>query len=570
MKNSSLLALAFLVSCTPPIAVHERTREFASLKEESEIVIKYISYKNGQAIVDKISPSRWAGIDGGFSAGGRQDALIKFFSANTRIKSNSGQKHEACFVGLAQQIQKKFFDPSNPQHAVRDLKGNVPQSKASSDGMLLGLKFDVRINGESKDRNYFFRLPNCLAGKSPIDESHDYEVGAIFKDKFDISKFELHEMAEKEMFGAKRGIAQAAANAGFVINDAPVIPAGKKLPSFELRLEKGATKAVEVYPWKNGSVKDEASAIKLGMILQKYIYENMANQDATNPDMNFIAQKNTKRQFCHTPWLNVGPSGREGIHGMTKERDLKPSPTMDVYAQATAGSDWGVSFYNAPGCTTIANVYGTAKAPKAKPDFTKSVFGNDTFAAKLLFTTANFPNIKDAFAWNSNISEPGSTFREVKPVRHIQMDITVKDSSIKGSDPKLNNWIMYTYYYDPDFDYDKEYKKDLGPNPLATIAKLPKGFLKMRPMGVQYGFGEQDGIIFHGAQTNGVGGRLNGPADNPKGSCLGCHGTSGIEGMPMVPGFLTNTEWIPKAKHLDFSQQFALGKRNFETSFEKK
>ena len=88
-------------------------------------------------------------------------------------------------------------------------------------------------------------------------------------------------------------------------------------------------------------------------------------------------------------------------------------------------------------------------------------------------------------------------------------------------------------------------------------------------MGVQYGFGERDGIIFHGVQTNGVGGRLNGPADNPKGSCLGCHGTSGLDGKAMVPGFLSNKEWLPKTKHLDFSQQFALGKRNFETSFDK-
>lgn len=568
MKKTGLLFCAFLVSCTPPLAIKERKREFASLQVQSEVVIKYISYKNGQTIVDKISPKRWATK---FSNGGRQDALVKFFSANTREKSNSGQKHEACFEGTAQAVQKEFFDASNPQHAIRDLTGDVPQSKASSDGMLLGLKFDLRLNHQNTPKTYFFRLPNCLAGKSPIDESADqYEVGSVLKEKFDPEKFELHASAEHENFRIQRSVAAVDAKAGFVINDDPKIPAGKKMPKFELQLQRNTLKAAEVYPWNKGDITDELSAVKLGIILQKYIYENMANQDPKNPDMNFIAQKNTKRLFCSTPWLNVGPSGREGIHGMTKERDLKPSPTMDVYSQATPGSDWGVSFYNAPGCATIADVYGTPKAPLAKPDFSKAKFGKNTFAAKLLFTTADFPNIKDAFAWNANVSGPGETARSVRPVRHIQMDITVNDPTIKGSNPALNSWIMYTYYYDPNYDYDKEYKKALGPNPLATIAGLPKGFLKMRPMGVQHGFDEEDGIIFHGAQTNGVGGRLNGPADNPKGSCLGCHGTSGVEGRAMVPGFLSNTEWMPKAKHLDFSQQFALGKRNYETAFDAK
>lgn len=567
MKNSMFLMLTLLVSCAPALTIKDQKRELAS---DSEVFIKYISYKNGTTIVDNISPERWMGASGGFSDGGRKDALIKFFSANTRERSNSGLKHEACFQGTAQQIQKKYFDSKKAEHAVRDLTGKVPETRASSDGMLLGLRFNLRINGESKERSYFFRMPNCMAGKSPIDELDQFQVGSILRDKFDIKDFELHAMAEREMESLKRDVAADISAAGFEINDAPVVPAKLKLPTFTLQLDKDTAKGKPTYPWKNGSVLDEAEAIKLGIVLQKYMYDNMVNQDPKNPDMNFIAEKNKKQQFCHTPWLNVGPAGREGIHGLTKERDLKPSPTMDVYAEATPGSDWGISYYNGPGCTTISNVYGTKLKPKAEPDFTKSVFGNDTFAAKLLFTTADFPNLEGSYIWHANVSGPGQTARSVQKVRHLQMDITLKDSSIKGANPKLNNWIMYTYYFDPNYDYDREYKKQLGENPLASIPNLPKGFLKMRPMGVQYGFGEEDGIIFKGAQTNGVGGRLNGPADNPKSSCLGCHGTSGVKGKGMVPGYLSNEEWTATQTHLDFSQQFALGKRNYETEFKKK
>jgi hypothetical protein len=61
----------------------------------------------------------------------------------------------------------------------------------------------------------------------------------------------------------------------------------------------------------------------------------------------------------------------------------------------------------------------------------------------------------------------------------------------------------------------------------------------MRPVGVQFGFEPEESLIFKGAKTNymengvfisrGENALLNGPADNPYSSCLGCHGAAGLE-----------------------------------------
>jgi hypothetical protein len=80
-------------------------------------------------------------------------------------------------------------------------------------------------------------------------------------------------------------------------------------------------------------------------------------------------------------------------------------------------------------------------------------------------------------------------------------------------------------------------------------------------------------MIFAGSKTNsannvyyGANPRLmNGPADNPKASCLSCHGAAGTT-IKMVPGVKDFNEYMRvKSTGLDFSQQLALAKRNHET-----
>ena len=351
--------------------------------------------------------------------------------------------------------------------------------------------------------------------------------------------------------------------------------AEQKLEQAKTAFENGdyenAKRRPDQKPWAGLDLKDPREALKFTLLIQKYFYENMANQNPQNHNFNFIAQKNKNRYWCHMPWMHVGAAGREAIHGMTKERDLVPSTRIPIYNNATPGSNWGVAYFNGPGCETIGDVFGSASNPKHEPDFTQADFGDGTVIIKMLFTTADFPEIQGAYKWRASVSGAGSTDRSIQDVRHIQMDIAVKDSSLKGAIPALNNWVMAGFYYDPNYDFDKELKQVLGAeNPLKGLPNIPKELFKMRPIGVQTGFESPEKgetIIFPGSFANGSGGRLNGPADNPKTSCLGCHGAAGT-GASMIPGFLSMRMYEPYQQKpaLDFNQQFALAKENYETN----
>jgi len=112
----------------------------------------------------------------------------------------------------------------------------------------------------------------------------------------------------------------------------------------------------EQRPWKGMDISTEEGGKKFAQVVLDYFYDSLA-QDATNNDNNFIAKniKPDKTQWCHMPWLNVGDSGRELIHGLTKERDLEKSEIYPAVASSKdkEGSDWGVGFYNDTACSVL-------------------------------------------------------------------------------------------------------------------------------------------------------------------------------------------------------------------------
>jgi len=526
-------------------------------KEEAKLV--YITYDNdGNLKRDDISASRWLGLQGGFSEGGREDFLAKFYSANTRGISLKNIRHASCFEGTAQDIKATFFDENDSRGKIRNIIGDHVQVKTSEDGKMLGISFE-----HAKKGRYHFRMTSCDFGKSGYSDS----LKKISPMKGQQAKEVTMESLPK---ASQRAIASDQSNAyGFTMEDKAPATAG--LPTFQMRADyENAFTTEKDRPWQGMDLRDEKQRVQFSLMMQKYFYEGMANQDAKNVNMNFIAAKNKSRFWCHTPWMQVGLSGREAIHGLTKELDLKPSQTNPVFANATPGSDWGVAYLNAPGCRTLQKVFGTMSQPLSEPDFNKVVFEQGTVIVKILFTTANFPAIKDAYTWKAHTSEPGLAERSIRDVRHIQMDITVKDASLQGSNATLGNTVMTGYYYDPDYSFDKDLKPIVNEeNPLKKIARLPKSLMKMRPMGVQVGFGNPDTgdtVIFPGAFANGSGGRMNGPADNPRTSCLGCHGAAGT-GQRMVPGFLSAKMFEPFQDKitLDFNQQLAVAKDNYAT-----
>ncbi len=363
----------------------------------------------------------------------------------------------------------------------------------------------------------------------------------------------------------------------------------------------------KVEPWLGAKldISKKEDAEKLAKILQAYVYEGWfkgdKSKDKSNYDSHF--RENSERTWCHTPWLNVTEKGREAIHGLTKEF---PISTTSVYTipeeieKKELAVTWGVGFFNRPICDGYDKFFHPSKFDPKIKDYEAGIAqairertisfsaGDGAVTFKLLFNAMenweeNMRGQWDgAYAWNAHVSharqndkvsDGDESLRQLMRIPHVQMDIGIKDSRIKGTNPKLKNWAMLTYYYDPSYS---------GNEMLAGLS-IPEALKHMRPVGLQFGLDEGESHIFDGAHNNhrpkGVElpynqTRLNGPVDNKASSCLGCHAVAGInfglvDGKRAPPlGFLTQglyDDFYKQAgsKSFDFDMQIDKAMRNF-------
>ncbi|MEQ1878720.1 MAG: hypothetical protein ABL958_18910, partial [Bdellovibrionia bacterium] len=559
-----------LISCsttTKAPAPEESQADFGdSTKTLNPPVVYYFIYKNDIPGYVKIDQIKWQEK---WNASTRWDYFTKFTSITNRLSARDGLRHDFCFTGDAKSVAHTFFGTSPNNDALYVKFGSV-ETRAAQSGLKVGVRYLWKY--EDKEVSNTFQIPHCFAGKSPIG----FPANEIEEDgapPLNMAKY-------VKAFANQRQPAQNAdPQIGFKITDVPKsVPAGiPVMTNIRADYDRIQEKFTDT-PWRNWQKLDlriPADAMEFAVRIQKYVYEGMFHQDFTrpnDPDRAFLAGPglNRVREWCHMPWMQLGNAGREALHGLTKERDLKRNKQ---YPNATHGSDWGVAYYNSVGCADIGNVFGTMAQPAGTGEIQNALqkfhFSDGTLSAKILFTTANFPEIKDAFIWKANVEatvlpidpktgqprkiDPKGTdilpLRRVQDVRHIQMDVAIRDDQLNGVNPQMNNWVMLTYYFDSTYDYVADYAAITNrQSPLLELEAqfpeyknnyLPVGFKKMRPMGIQTGFGipttrssikehsTGDSIIFAGATTIGVDGRLNGPADNDKSSCFSCHGTAG-------------------------------------------
>jgi hypothetical protein len=265
-----------------------------------------------------------------------------------------------------------------------------------------------------------------------------------------------------------------------------------------------------------------------------------------NLDVDFKVQDNKVRKWYHAPWLHYGTNGREYHRGLTRERNVPAKellPTQDVDLE-----NWAVGFYNAPGGYTIGKVWLTGGAPSTK----NALFPEGTVSFKLLFTTGpvdKVPFLKGSKEWTANVfrcnpdkKAPDSVKakciaqRYDSTVRLLQIDIAVKDSRAGAG-----GWVFGTFVYD-------------GGDTGKTV------WDRMAPVGLMWGDDSGVDSMLHreGAFINpalhetvlnpaliatkemsngtkaymshhGLGGRLNGPVDNPISSCISCHSKAALQ-----------------------------------------
>lgn len=300
---------------------------------------------------------------------------------------------------------------------------------------------------------------------------------------------------------------------------------------------------------------------------EKYLRAVLAYCLDGNKEVDFRGQDNPKRKWYHAPWMhddgdtNKAGAGREYHHGLTRERRSRPFELHTL--QASTGQNWAVGMVNDRGGYTLGQVWNTSEE---YPDPTRATFPDHTVSFKLLFTdapVAEVPYLKGGLEWTANIYKDATNYappRVDRTIRLLQLDVAVKDPRVAAR----SGWIFGTFVYDggaagaevwdrlafvglswgdDDEVCDDFKRKGAFVNPKLKETRLNAALVEKE--GHEYG---AKAYMRH----FGLGGRLNGPVDNPVSSCISCHGRAGTyakslplndkSGLPMETGFLSTTD----------------------------
>lgn len=262
---------------------------------------------------------------------------------------------------------------------------------------------------------------------------------------------------------------------------------------------------------------------------------------------------NAAAEWWIAPWMDYGLNGRERYNGLTAERGPDPgdlSPTSGRGIQT-----WAVGWYNRPGSFAIGQIFKDPCNPQVPANF---AFPAHSASFKFLFTTADPAQVAylegapEIDAYINPASDPqgrrnGVAGRVPSVMRLLQVDIAVKDPNATET-----GWVMGTFVW----------KRP------ADVAGFNGDWLldNLVPVGLMWGNdpeamdttwnGNADiaqsrlnpdlrGVVWSSSAAQwpqrpyaGFQGRLNGPADNPRSSCLACHAAAQWRrDQPLVDSF---------------------------------
>jgi hypothetical protein len=277
----------------------------------------------------------------------------------------------------------------------------------------------------------------------------------------------------------------------------------------------------EFLPWTAIDFRNEPQAYAQAVLA--YCLEG-------NVPVDFRVQQNAVRKWFHAPWLHYGPKGREWHRGLTLERSSRSGELHPN--QTSPAASWAVGFYNDRGGYTIGKVWGDCG--NGLPDPRKSVFPEGAVAFKLLFSSASdtqVPYLQNSLSWLVNIGTIGGP-RSDRTMRLLQMDIAVKDQR------SPIGWVFGTFVYDGFATGNSPFERlqlvglSWGNDPTVTSRMADNGaFINadlresyINPALIPSGTTVNEARVYH----VGLGGRLNGPVDNPVSSCTSCHGKASV------------------------------------------
>ncbi|MGF6900372.1 hypothetical protein P3T22_001621 [Paraburkholderia sp. GAS348] len=225
-----------------------------------------------------------------------------------------------------------------------------------------------------------------------------------------------------------------------------------------------------------------------------------------------------------TPWMDVGRTGREPLLGLTTERSPDPG---DLSPNSAGGlQTLAIGWYNAEGAVSLGEVFRDPCDPKIPmiPGGARWTFKDQTASFKFLFTTASIGEVKyliGAPTVQAMISGQKTL------LRLLQVDVAVRDPRAADT-----SWVFGTFVWigppkgDGLFDNLVPVGLMWGNDPgsqaekLSEFATLHQSELNSALAGQVWQAG---GSGWSERPFPGFQGRLNGPADNWRSSCMACH-----------------------------------------------
>jgi hypothetical protein len=290
------------------------------------------------------------------------------------------------------------------------------------------------------------------------------------------------------------------------------------------------------YTWKKFNFKDSTQAEDYMLAVLNYFLSE-------NPTLNGKEQE----WFLGTSWFHApglaksnNASGRESIHGLTKERTSKQFELHQLQKDSNGRGNWAIGFFNGVGAVTIGNAWKEKSINPIK-------FSDNSVCVKLLFTRASIkevPYLANTLTWKANTSSTGMiTNRTNKvPLNLIQLDIAVKDDT---------DWVFGTFVYNNKYKFQGKFNANSEIwNHLVPIGLMWSDSAKnswISPKYVQF-FKQDKSLKFKEWSLTPQQSVLNGIVDNPKSNCMQCHAKDSSN---------------PHNKY-DYSLQLAYGFNNFK------
>jgi len=352
----------------------------------------------------------------------------------------------------------------------------------------------------------------------------------------------------------------------------------KQLPA----LDAGGWTQIDPFSATTVDERRTRSSQYIGAILDYILEGNVSDPPA---ESDFDLGKNAVRAWFHVPWMDANASkGREYVHGLTRE--LAATPGKLGLDQKVTEASWAVGFYNARGAYTIGQIFPGASGSDVRPPSTALKFPEGSVVGKALFTTAtraSVPPLEGAPKWRANILPPacggkvggtvkapdGTTVECVRSLRDMylaQFDVAVVDARAPLK------WVFGTFTYD--HASGKPGWRGLRPVGLMwgnDPTLLPKGTDPNKDPPKERGLTPPDRVKESSMFTDtlpdwykkdlGCAGRLDGPIDNPKSSCMSCHASASVP--LLIPAQQTNPcsggkvtqPTVVRAPIMDFNKQ---------------